>query len=117
MQFWEAKRLRELPPDLLTPMYQKGLKYYYVNEICQLESGELVIPYMWIIQNKKMCVNGYKVLKTPEGLVVLRDLINIPGELHDLVTGCKFFVDHCVLSQRLSNRIYTTDGNLKDRVS
>ncbi|KAF8590715.1 hypothetical protein K439DRAFT_1329136 [Ramaria rubella] len=48
-EFWEAKCLKELPPDLLTLMYWKGLKYYYVNEICQLDSGELVIPSMWII--------------------------------------------------------------------
>ncbi|KAF8505045.1 hypothetical protein JB92DRAFT_2556962, partial [Gautieria morchelliformis] len=30
---WEATRWRELPLDLLTPMYRQGLKDYYVNKL------------------------------------------------------------------------------------
>ncbi|KAF8532409.1 hypothetical protein JB92DRAFT_2570920, partial [Gautieria morchelliformis] len=48
---WEATQWRELPLDLLTPMYRQGLKDYYVNELAELHHQELVIPVMWIVHN------------------------------------------------------------------
>jgi hypothetical protein len=47
-QFWEAGQLRECDPSLLCPMYAQGLRHFYVDELAELETGELVIPQMWI---------------------------------------------------------------------
>lgn len=61
---WQATRWRELPLDLLTPMYRQGLKDFYVNELAELSSGEYVIPQMWIVRNKQLCADAYPVIVT-----------------------------------------------------
>lgn len=43
---WQASRIREMPPDLLTPMFRKGLKDFFVNELAETISGLLLIPHM-----------------------------------------------------------------------
>ncbi|KAF8581620.1 hypothetical protein K439DRAFT_1618913 [Ramaria rubella] len=60
-EFWQAQRLKEMPPDLLTPMHRKSFKDYYVNEIVELRDRSLVIPQMWVFRNGRMCADGYKV--------------------------------------------------------
>ncbi|KAF8581928.1 hypothetical protein K439DRAFT_1250749, partial [Ramaria rubella] len=46
---WQAVGLKQMWPDLLSPMYHKGLKDYYVNELAGLSNSSLVIPHMWVI--------------------------------------------------------------------
>jgi hypothetical protein len=47
-QFWEAERLRDCDRSHLCPMYAQGFRHFYVNELAELDTGELVIPLMWI---------------------------------------------------------------------
>ena len=60
-EFWHADQLKELPPELLTLMYCKGFKDFYVDELAELKTGELMIPHMWIIWEGVMCVDVHKV--------------------------------------------------------
>lgn len=63
-EFWEAQRLKEMPPDLLTPMFRKGIQSFYVNELAEMANGNLVIPHMWIIRNKVVCADACRVIRT-----------------------------------------------------
>ncbi|KAF8497317.1 hypothetical protein JB92DRAFT_3084667 [Gautieria morchelliformis] len=52
-EIWQARRWKELPPDLLTPMCRHKMKDYYVNELAETRAGKYVIPYMWIIRESQ----------------------------------------------------------------
>ncbi|KAF8575334.1 hypothetical protein K439DRAFT_1370187, partial [Ramaria rubella] len=62
MEFWQAARLKQMPPDLLSPMFHKCLKDYYVNKLKELRDGSLVIPHMWIIHEGRMCADVYNIV-------------------------------------------------------
>ncbi|KAF8576964.1 hypothetical protein K439DRAFT_1649193 [Ramaria rubella] len=62
MEFWQAARLKQMPPDLLSPMFHKGLKDYYVNELAEMRDSSLVIPHMWIIREGRMCADAYNIV-------------------------------------------------------
>ncbi|KAF8579603.1 hypothetical protein K439DRAFT_1648448 [Ramaria rubella] len=116
-EFWQAQHLKEMPPDLLTPMYHKLFKDFYVNEIAELRDRSLIIPQMWVFRNGRMCADGYKVEITEDGLHVVPELVNIeaqelrlndldlegynsgilfrlmmPNPLHELAQGDKLFM-------------------------
>ncbi|KAF8505214.1 hypothetical protein JB92DRAFT_3084144 [Gautieria morchelliformis] len=80
-EIWQATRWKELPPDLLTPMFQHKLKDYYVDELAETVTGEYVIPYMWIIHEGALCCDARRASVTPfsaqKGLQVEKDLVNI----------------------------------------
>jgi hypothetical protein len=59
---WQALKVREMDPDLLTPMCRIGLKDYFVNELAELEDGSWVIPVCWIVRKKQLCADAYLVL-------------------------------------------------------
>jgi len=46
-EVWQATRWKEFQRSELNPMYASGLKHFYVNELAQLDNGQLVIPDMW----------------------------------------------------------------------
>jgi hypothetical protein len=50
-EFWDADKLRELDLDLLTPMFARGHRHFYVNELAETNNGDLVIPLRWITIN------------------------------------------------------------------
>ncbi|KIJ35216.1 hypothetical protein M422DRAFT_262598 [Sphaerobolus stellatus SS14] len=43
-EIWQGRKIREMDPDLLTPMVRKGMKDYYVKEVAELKDGRLIIP-------------------------------------------------------------------------
>lgn len=63
-EIWHGTKLRELPQDLLTPMFRKGFKDFYVDELTELASGELVVPEMWIIRGGRMTADARRVRLT-----------------------------------------------------
>ncbi|KAF8522366.1 hypothetical protein JB92DRAFT_3081973 [Gautieria morchelliformis] len=88
---WPTKRIKEMPPDQLTPMHRKGLKDFYVNKLAELESGEYVIPHMWIVHKKRMCADAHRVYVAADGLVVDQGLVTIDAE--DLLLNYLDLVD------------------------
>lgn len=58
---WQFNRWKEIPRDLLTPMFVQGSVHYYVNELAQTKTGKLFIPVMWIIRNKVLCADAHPV--------------------------------------------------------
>lgn len=49
-EVWQAKRWTEFKPTELTPMWAHGLKHFYIGEVCELESGHIVVPLNWIVR-------------------------------------------------------------------
>jgi len=47
-------------------MYAHGLKHFYIDEICRLSDGQLVIPLAWIKRNGRLCANCWLVTTTIE---------------------------------------------------
>lgn len=50
---WQFERWKQVPRDLLTPMYIKGAQHFYVDELTATASGKLYIPQMWITRRSK----------------------------------------------------------------
>jgi hypothetical protein len=38
----------------LTPMYASGYTHFYINEICQLDCGQYIIPHDWVVRKKEL---------------------------------------------------------------
>jgi hypothetical protein len=47
-------------------MYARGLKHFYIDEVCRLSDGQLVIPLAWIKRNGKLCADCWLVTTTIE---------------------------------------------------
>ncbi|KAJ6608000.1 hypothetical protein B0H10DRAFT_1816685 [Mycena sp. CBHHK59/15] len=56
-EVWQAQRWKEFKPSELTPMYARGLRQFYIDEVAALESGALVIPVAWIKLEGVLCAN------------------------------------------------------------
>ncbi|KAJ7719076.1 hypothetical protein B0H14DRAFT_3098629 [Mycena olivaceomarginata] len=48
---YQAERWMEYTPSELTPMYSRGGKRFWIEELAQLANGRYVIPHTWIVRN------------------------------------------------------------------
>jgi hypothetical protein len=53
-EVWQADRWKEFKPSELTPMYARGLRQFYIDELCELQDGRYMIPRDWVIRKKKL---------------------------------------------------------------
>ncbi|KAL1758460.1 hypothetical protein FB107DRAFT_271880 [Schizophyllum commune] len=53
-EVWQAARWKEFSPEELTPMYSRGSKRFFIEELCQLDDGTFVVPHNWIMREKKL---------------------------------------------------------------
>ncbi|KAJ7888627.1 hypothetical protein B0H14DRAFT_3081939 [Mycena olivaceomarginata] len=51
---FQAERWTEYHPSQLTPMYSRGQKRFWIEEVAQLVNGRFVIPRTWIIRNGEL---------------------------------------------------------------
>ncbi|KAL1757677.1 hypothetical protein FB107DRAFT_289061 [Schizophyllum commune] len=49
-EVWQAERWKEFPPEERTPMFSRGLKRFFIEELCRLSDGTYVIPHDWVIR-------------------------------------------------------------------
>ena len=64
-EVWQAERWKEFKPSELTPMYSRGLRQFFIDEVAQLSSGEYVIPHDWVIRNGELTSRCSTVSVTP----------------------------------------------------
>ncbi|KAJ6629389.1 hypothetical protein B0H10DRAFT_2160501 [Mycena sp. CBHHK59/15] len=78
-EVWQAQRWKEFKPSELTPMYARGLRQFYIDEVAALESGALVIPVAWIKLEGVLCANCVDITTSPTGWTIGVDLRSIPA--------------------------------------
>lgn len=63
-EIWDGKLVLGEHAEQLTPMVQSLTKpdlHYYVNELCEVEGGELFIPIMFLRRQGAMWARGHMV--------------------------------------------------------
>ena len=70
-EVWQADRWKEFSPSELTPMYSRGMRRFYIDEVAQLDTGEYVIPCNWIIRKKVLTADCLDVVVSPVSLLLV----------------------------------------------
>ena len=48
-EVWHTERWRnDLPSDVVSPMYNAGVRHYYIDELVRLKDGNFAIPLRWV---------------------------------------------------------------------
>jgi hypothetical protein len=68
---FQAERWTEYHPSQLTPMYSRGQKRFWIEEVAQLVNGRFVIPRTWIIRNGELTTDVSFVTRAADGRWVL----------------------------------------------
>jgi hypothetical protein len=58
---WQTACWMEFKPCEHTLIYALGLKHFYIDEVCALKYGQLVIPLAWISYSGQLCGDFYLV--------------------------------------------------------
>jgi hypothetical protein len=56
-EVWQATHWKEFKPSERTPMYGYGLRHFYIEEVCRLTDGQLVMPLAWIKRDGELCAD------------------------------------------------------------
>ncbi|KAJ7333486.1 hypothetical protein DFH08DRAFT_925944 [Mycena albidolilacea] len=64
---FQAERWMEYSPSQLTPMYSRGQKQFWIEEVAQLADGRYVIPHTWIVRNSELTTDvSFETFKAVE---------------------------------------------------
>ncbi len=64
---WQAHKLiEETRPELLTPMWDKNGKHFFIFELTGLADGRIVIPIRWVIRNGEGTADAVEVAYNQE---------------------------------------------------
>ncbi|KAF7364229.1 hypothetical protein MSAN_01082500 [Mycena sanguinolenta] len=64
---FQAERWMEYTPLQLTPMYSRGNKRWWIEEVGQLHDGRYVLPHTWIVRNRVLTTDVSIVTRTEDG--------------------------------------------------
>ncbi|KAK6975043.1 hypothetical protein R3P38DRAFT_2582879 [Favolaschia claudopus] len=67
-EIYQAERWMEYSPAQLTPMFSKGHKRFWIEEVAQLRDGTFVIPHTWITRHNRLTSDVHVVAPRPDGL-------------------------------------------------
>ncbi|KAJ7487204.1 ASST-domain-containing protein [Mycena galericulata] len=76
-EMYQAERFMEYTPDQLTPMFSKGHKHFWIEELAQLSNQTFIIPHTWIVRNGVLTTDASIVTRTPDGRWNLTDIESI----------------------------------------
>ncbi|KAJ7787250.1 hypothetical protein B0H14DRAFT_3580816 [Mycena olivaceomarginata] len=69
-EVWQAERWKEYKPSELTPMYVRGLRQFYIEELAALRDDSYVIPLAWIVRGGVLCADCLDVTPAPVGALI-----------------------------------------------
>ncbi|KAJ6548781.1 hypothetical protein B0H19DRAFT_1211584 [Mycena capillaripes] len=72
-EMYQAERFMEYTPEQLTPMFSKGHKRFWIEEVVQLSNKTFIIPHTWIIRNGVLTTDASIVTRAPDGRWNLTD--------------------------------------------
>ncbi|KAF7344773.1 hypothetical protein MVEN_01638300 [Mycena venus] len=78
-EVWQAERWKEYKPSQLTPMYVRGLRQFYIDEVAALEDTSYVIPRAWIKREGILCANCVDVTPAVNGWKIGTDICSVPA--------------------------------------
>ncbi|KAJ7096589.1 hypothetical protein B0H15DRAFT_774168 [Mycena belliarum] len=78
-EVWQAARWKEYKPSELTPMYVRGLRQFYIDEVASLENGVFVIPIAWYKIDGVLHANAVDVTPATTGWTIGLDVRTIPA--------------------------------------
>ncbi|KAJ7302618.1 hypothetical protein DFH08DRAFT_641770, partial [Mycena albidolilacea] len=89
-EVWQAERWKEFNPSELTPMYSRGLRQFYINEVAQLHNGKKVIPLTWIRRMGTLCADCLEVTPAASGWEIGQDVQSVAAtefqyNYHDII--------------------------------
>ncbi|KAJ7474227.1 hypothetical protein FB451DRAFT_1351527 [Mycena latifolia] len=89
-EVWQAEHWKEFKPSELTPMYSRGLRQFYIEEVAELQSGKMVIPLAWIKRGGVLCADYLDVIPAVTGWKIGQDVQSVPAiefrfNYHDIV--------------------------------
>ncbi|KAK6997431.1 hypothetical protein R3P38DRAFT_3620933 [Favolaschia claudopus] len=64
---YQAKCWKEYTPSQLTPMFSRGRKQFWLDELTQLSDASYVIPLTWIVRDGVLTSDVLVVKRTPDG--------------------------------------------------
>lgn len=70
-EVWQADRWKEFRSDELTPMFARGAKRFFVDEVCQLDDDSYVIPRLWVMRQGVLCADCSNVDVTPVSHLII----------------------------------------------
>lgn len=68
---WQAERWKEYAPSERTPMYASGTRHFYIDEVAELEDGQLVMPVAWIKRDGQLFAHSRAVTATPVSVIFI----------------------------------------------
>jgi hypothetical protein len=66
-EMYQAERFMEYTPEQLTPMFSKGHKHFWIEELAQLSDKTFIIPHTWIIRDGVLTTDASIVARTLDG--------------------------------------------------
>lgn len=89
-EVWQAERWKEFKPSELTPMFSRGLRQFYIDELAQLTNGQFIIPRDWVIRNGELTAKCSPVSQGPAGWRIENALHVVPASqfqynYHDII--------------------------------
>ncbi|KAJ7775833.1 hypothetical protein B0H14DRAFT_3508393 [Mycena olivaceomarginata] len=67
-EVFQAERWTEYTPEQLTPMFTKGRRRFWINEVSRLEDGTFVVPLLLVVRNGNLEADVFEVTQRPDGL-------------------------------------------------
>ncbi|CAK5262380.1 unnamed protein product [Mycena citricolor] len=66
-EVYQAERWFEYTASQLTPMYSRGHKRWWIEELSRLYDGTFVIPHTWIVRQGVLTADASVVIHNPDG--------------------------------------------------
>ncbi|KAJ7073776.1 hypothetical protein C8F01DRAFT_1271598 [Mycena amicta] len=66
-EVWQAERWKEYTPSELTPMFSRGHRRFWIDEVAELNSGAKILPVALIVRDGELSVDYFDVLPHPSG--------------------------------------------------
>ncbi|KAJ7198300.1 hypothetical protein GGX14DRAFT_374386 [Mycena pura] len=77
-EVWQAQRWKEFKPSELTPMFSRGLRQFYIDEVAELDTGEKVMPLAWVKYDGVLCGECVEVIPSVTGWHIGTECRSVP---------------------------------------
>ncbi|KAJ7176872.1 hypothetical protein C8R46DRAFT_989066 [Mycena filopes] len=101
-EVWQAERWKEFKPSELTPMYSRGLRQFFIDEVATLNDGKFVLPVAWIVRDGVLCADYFEVTPHVTGWTIAED--------RQSVAATRFSFNYHDVIERIGAEINWADG-------